>query len=313
MNVLDFFEKYELICNVGDETISKDEPLNRVCRFCKRNERVTSFKNQAHIVPELLGQNDYICFDECDECNRLFSKYENHLAIFLRPYLAIMGIRTKNGVPTFESRTDGNEEKRTRFTFDSDGNRLLEIGDLDDIRTDATGHTISVRFRLPPYRHSDMFRSLLKIGLSLMPQNCLDNYHNCIDWLLNKTATVNRIQALAVTVLTTTKFGTPNVFLYKKKEEFSHRVQMPEFTLIVGTANLMLQIFLPYSDAMNDINGINSKPEATIFPAIGYERQITKTRAYTFFKDLIMDETVKEDEWLTFTSSTPLTILKRIS
>lgn len=80
-NLIEFFENYEIenIFIPPDKVVKnlKKRP-DRVCRYCGLNATQATFKKEAHIIPHLMG-NRYLVSDfECDKCNELFSKYENH-------------------------------------------------------------------------------------------------------------------------------------------------------------------------------------------------------------------------------------------
>src|SRR5260221_3955200 len=64
----------------ASELIFWGEKNNRVCRFCKRESSSTTFKSDAHLIPEMMGNKLLFSFYECDKCNSIFSTYENELA-----------------------------------------------------------------------------------------------------------------------------------------------------------------------------------------------------------------------------------------
>ncbi|WP_072011017.1 HNH endonuclease [Aureispira sp. CCB-QB1] len=71
------------------------------CRFCGIEESVVSFSIGAHVLPKLLGENNFTSNFECDDCNSKFSKYESHLTTLFLSSLSIMHIRKKRKVPIF--------------------------------------------------------------------------------------------------------------------------------------------------------------------------------------------------------------------
>ncbi|RZJ64885.1 MAG: hypothetical protein EOO45_17670 [Flavobacterium sp.] len=110
-NPLDFLEQYGLL--VSTDSYVPPAPLIKICRFCRQDESSTTFTNIPHAIPELLGANEFITADECDKCNKHFSKYESHLSKFFLPYLAMVGVKGRKGTPAFHSRTE-NQDGNTR-------------------------------------------------------------------------------------------------------------------------------------------------------------------------------------------------------
>lgn len=83
-DVLSFWKKYNLL-NSSSMMSSREQAKASVCRYCRKDATQTTFAEDTHLLPELLGANNIHTFDECDACNHLFSKYESHLATFIRP------------------------------------------------------------------------------------------------------------------------------------------------------------------------------------------------------------------------------------
>lgn len=52
----------------GDKRFISDGDV-RLCRFCQKNEKETTFRNESHAIPECLGNHQLILLDECDDCN----------------------------------------------------------------------------------------------------------------------------------------------------------------------------------------------------------------------------------------------------
>ena len=95
-----FFSKYELKYKF-DTNIDKKRYLgknnNKICRFCDKTEPNTSFKKDAHVIPQLIGNHKLLSNFECDICNDLFSIFENSLASYLGPLRTIAGIVGRKG------------------------------------------------------------------------------------------------------------------------------------------------------------------------------------------------------------------------
>lgn len=244
-------------------------PEVRACRFCGKKEPEVTFKTFAHIVPELLGVNDSQSYTECDACNSLFSSYETHLAILFRPYLTMVGVQGKKGVPNFQSRTDGGDENtRTQVNYQNEGNRQFIISKADDLKIDWVTGKITMVYRLPPYRPIYVYKALLKIGLSLLPEEMKGDYKQAFSWLVDKSADdLPAFPFAFVTILTRKKMAAPKASLYKAKEVFFERGFNPDLTLIVSFGNVVVQIFLPLPDNFDYARARGLSPELNILPA----------------------------------------------
>lgn len=71
-NAETFYDKY-CVNQYFHNKIGERERSKRICRFCGRDSQHTTFKNDAHIIPQSLGgTKELICYEECDECNKRF-------------------------------------------------------------------------------------------------------------------------------------------------------------------------------------------------------------------------------------------------
>lgn len=100
------FEAYQLEA-VTNNTVSNKKQLKskveRKCRYFDLSMPKVSFKNDAHMIPEMLGNKSFFSDFECDSCNELFGTYEDHFAKLLEPYRTLYEVRGKrNKIPTFQ-------------------------------------------------------------------------------------------------------------------------------------------------------------------------------------------------------------------
>lgn len=305
-----FWKKYELIAST--KTIKGNETSKpKICRFCGKNESTTTFNTKAHILPELLGRNDIISGDECDNCNNKFSAFESHLSIFFRPHLAITGVEGKRKVPKFHSRTiDNNEETRTTLEIDEEGRRKLTFGNIDDYKIDKENKKGSIIFRMPPHKPIYVYKALLKIALSILPEDRKIKYKNVFDWISDKDISTDYFCIAFITVLRGKKFAAPIAELYEAKQIFTAKDFIPELTLIVKFGNIVAQIFLPLSHEFDYERSKGKSPSLNVFPAstlnIDFEKaKITNRIKYSFTSiDLRSEESVSYNETMHFTFKT---------
>lgn len=292
-----FWKKYSLVSST--DLLIPVKPDARQCRYCKLSEPVVSFQQTAHVIPELLGRNSFICFDECDTCNKRFSSYESHLSKYFQPFLTITGVRGKKGVGIFQSRTvEGNEKTRTVIKVES-GRREVSLRSLDDYIVDRINKTVTLNFRRPPHIPFLVYKAMVKIAIGLVPTELLKDFDNVCQWLLTDAYTLF-FPLCNISVLQYRIFKIPFAQLYRAKVVLSEETFRPEYILILGFANLVIQVMPPLPD-----NGItrqigDRRPVLEIYPGSFFDD--LQRRPYIGFStiDLSSRITVQSDEQLHF-------------
>ena len=300
LDYLDFWKKYQLIESTKTFKATLISP--RICRFCKRGERETTFKTTTHAIPELLGNNNFISFDECDKCNAKFSGLESHLSKFFMPYLTMAGVKGKRGIPAFHSRTEkSNEQTRTIIKSDGQGKRNIILTHLDDYKIDEVSKTMQITFRLPPHKPFHVYKSLVKIAMSLLPAKDVVKYKNSFKWLIDEPSHTDIFYTAFITLLTSGRFAEPFAELYSAKRVLSKDKFYPKLTLVVGFGNIVIQIFPPLPDKMNSSNLQGRIPELNLFPSIFFEKDKNKSSYTIRHIDLKSKVSVTNDEIISFT------------
>jgi hypothetical protein len=269
VDIFGFWREYRKIAS-ADSLPSRNEN-NRICRFCGRREGLVSFRNKSHAVSELLGKNEFLIFDECDTCNAVFSQWERHLSHFFLPYLATLGIRGKKVIPAFYSRKEkiGGED-RTTMKKDRNGNLNVKLSSTDDIRINSDKKIVAVRYRQPPIPRFLVFKALVKIALSLMPQEEISSNRGLFEWLRNhENSLIPSIPGAYITVLKKIMWAKPVAELFKStKVNFLNDVdQFPKYSLVLRFANLVVQIFLPFPNVKPQTTGEKPNLSLHYFPA----------------------------------------------
>ena len=250
MSTNDFFKIYSLVSKA--QKLEIIDATNKVCRFCNKSYPDVTFITTTHIIPELLGANNYTSNDECDHCNNKFSGYESHLAAYFRPFLTMTGVKGKKGIPNFHSRTTERvESTRTKINHLNDGLKEVTTGDSNDFIINEENKTIAVTFRKPPHKPFLVYKSLVKIGLSILPINKISSYRNVFEWLLNDKLFVDYFPLALTTILTRNKYASPFAELYFAVKNDYEEYFIPEATLIIGSGNLLIQIYIPMPSDFN--------------------------------------------------------------
>lgn len=306
-----FDDIYALIGSA--ETLSNSVPELKTCRFCGKRNGQTTFNKIAHACPELLGQNDFIIYDECDSCNEKFSKYESHLSKFFMPYLSIIGVKGKRKIPEFHSRTEkGNDFTRTVLKYNKEGKIDLVLGSSNDYEIDEINKRMSVKFRTPPIIPIYIYKALVKIALSYLPKQKTQQYRLLFDWLLDNDSTADYFPILFITKLTRKKFSQPFVQLFEARNIFTDKGFYPELTLVINFGNIAAQIFLPLSEYFDYPKSNGKSPTLELYPAFIYNVDMKKYRGvddktpitvkYKFDTiDLNCEKSIVRDEVMNFT------------
>ncbi len=175
----DFIAKYS--CNNQDgHKIFIDNTVKKPyrCRFCGKTEPEVQFSDNCHAISELIGNKTFFLKSECESCNKRFGKiYEDQFAKYLGPARTLTQTRGKNGVPSYKS-VDG----KFRMDVTDKGVVIQEISGNNKVDFKKPGE---ISFKLPKdtYVPLMVFKALIFMALSIMPENELSNFTDTIDWI----------------------------------------------------------------------------------------------------------------------------------
>jgi len=296
---LDFWKKYELVGS--SKTYVPSTVKSKICRYCERTEKDTTFNQDTHLLPELIGENNILTFDECDICNKLFSNYESSFSIFIRPYITLLGVKGKKKIPSFQSRTvDRNEETRTTLKHKEGNQKELHIQSLDDYTINPETKTFEIVFRKPPFIPLKVYKSLLKIGLSLLPTEFDKFNKQSFAWLTNRQDDLTFVSYAFITTLKKKYFSTPSADLYRAKKLFKGKEEFPEHILILCFANQIVQIFLPFSDELKEVHDDKRQLSLGLLPAFAFDKIETSQTVQIKTFNLGIGTSITEDYKISF-------------
>lgn len=292
---IDFLDHYELIAE--NEQIQPCSSENG-CRFCGRMAPEASFRQVTHLIPELLGRNETRTSDECDACNQLFSGFESHLAVLFRPQLAMLQVQGKSKVPKFHSRGKSYDGINPGLTLkqDAQGQRYLEVRDDTAVHFDDKDKTGQITFQKQPFIPIKAYKALLKIGLSMLPADQLTPYQPVFDWLQGGEVRFGYIARAWKTTLLRKQYERPNAKLYQARHIVKDGQEYPEHVLILGFANVVLQLFSPFSQAFDQLHDSRNRLSLTLFPAFLYDDLSDRKSVNIEAMDLSSDKALEEDE-----------------
>jgi len=254
----------------------------KICRFCKKTSDTVSFKQITHVIPQMLRRAKPISNFECDECNGLFSKFENDFSSHYMLHRAMFGHhKKKGGIVKLKTKDDvqiqgvkKTEEELTKLGFSADDiDRILNsnenivklIADPDDEGIEMTndGNKLSITVLRQKYQPINVFKTLLKTGIAMIPQNEIDQYSESIELLFKD----QEIRPLWFTVLQyelpryNSYFNQP-MLMHCDKKDIETNYPQKMFALFLDNKIIQFPIF-----SNSDFKGIREdKAEYIISP-----------------------------------------------
>ncbi|EHP7597635.1 MULTISPECIES: HNH endonuclease [Enterobacterales] len=244
---LDFYN--ENYISLFQAFISKGEKevcigMDDKCRYCGKSHTETTFKNKSHAIPLFLGNYVYISRDECDDCNKAFSEgIEDHLDKYTKPFRLVAKIKGRKKVPAYKSK-----DQKSRFSFSSESG-ISEITDtigFEKVEIDHDNKTVKYTFEREPYIPIAVYKALVKIGISLMPEPLLPMFTKTIEWLRDSDHN-NILFKPAILLYKFIPGEKPNKplviqLMHKKNDKIKG---YPSCVLIIGFGNVVMQVMIP--------------------------------------------------------------------
>jgi len=214
----------------------------RQCRFCGKKQPETSFTSKTHIISRLFGNNAGISDFECDKCNNHFSKFETSTADFLGVNRSLYSLG-KETIPTFKA-PDGSIEARASEIY---GYEAVEISaKMPGLITSLTDTgKIEMQVKSNSYIPLNVYKSLLKIALTRMPESEFINYNLALAFLM-KNLNSKHFSYHATQIFRCQIGGevtTPYCILFSKKDTNSN---LPTHIFQLYYQDSCLQLHLPY-------------------------------------------------------------------
>jgi len=214
----------------------------RTCRFCGKSQPAVAFRLRAHAIPELLGNKSLFSLYECDDCNSFFgSGIENDFGNWSKPMRTLQRIRGKRGVPTMKSEHNG-------WRIECDADRQFKVNHArgDSVFTVYEEEKrVNFLLKRDPHVPIAVLKAFVKIGISLLPETEMTNFHEALQWIRNP---IHRIEfellapvhhsflpgAVALDVISTG-------ILRRAVDD----TDLPYAFLILSVGNEMFQVMLP--------------------------------------------------------------------
>lgn len=271
---------YEIIVNRaiaarGQKVVLGSKPPG--CRFCGRTKPEVTFGSKTHAVPELAGNRTLISLYECDECNARFSAFEDDLAKMTLLERIAGQVLGKSGVPSAKAL-----KKKSRIDMGPSGFNMQEHASDPFAKIDKEKRTLTITIAPQPFRPLNAYKALVKVALTLMPEDDLRNVPEALRWLRTADLTTDRIDD--GTHYTCIRSWTPGpapipytraMLLRRRRPD----VPGPAYIFVLAFGNLSFQIIVPAPQQDRHLIGqtitVRTVP---IFPFLDNERVRGPTR-----------------------------------
>ena len=153
------------------------------CRFCGQTKDKTHFKKKAHVLSRFIGNTKLFSTYECDECNeRVFSPIESSFAEYMKLFHTMTRVSGYRGVPSYKPDMQG----KSRIDVEQGELSIKAFeGEAPIVEIDEDNHSVVVKGRRS-YVPQNVFKALVKMAVSIMPESELVNIPETLNWLQGK-------------------------------------------------------------------------------------------------------------------------------
>lgn len=234
---------------------------NRECRFCGKDSKETTFKMKAHIIPEFMGNKKYFSYFECDNCNQYFGQLEDSLFNFAGIFNTLSTIKGKKGFPKFKTKSSDFRAKEYGTIVQKNHDPENE----DSFIYDEENERMNIDVTMPSYVPQDVYKSLVKIALCMLPDEEFVQHKNTVEWLMSKSSTQHSnnpfFNVFRKIGGNPKMFPEPVAFLLRKKLD-KRTDKFPTYVLLLSYGIISYQVFIPFIDSDNHL----AKEKEIIFP-----------------------------------------------
>lgn len=287
----DYNITYSIRINKESSKLLLKDSKPKTCRFCGKSYPQVSFHKTAHTPPEFTGNKKIFSSYECDNCNATyFSLFENELANFLLPFSTLSGKKgKKNKIPKYKQKGEPTINHI---------NDLISITEIDDNRIKKLNETtIEFVIKIPTYIPEYIYRCLVRICLSFLPEDKLPIYKQTIEWLMNLKQDSNmKPGMLFSTYPSNLQLNDISVLLFERKDDCAKNI--PHSIFCLSYNNYAFQTYIPF--CLKEKIGINLNGFPYILPtSLDWNKDHENSRITTLL-DLSSREK-KSDESITIT------------
>lgn len=222
------------------EILLGDKSEMRKCRFCGKTTPYVSFESDAHAVPHLIGNRVLKTLYECDNCNKqLFSKMEEQFDAYMRFYHVFCHVsRNGNTVNSYKCNSKSNASIRVSEEW-TDINCCVG----EDLSTVVNQQNKTITFSgVRSYIPLAVFKAIVKMALSIMPDSDIDNFKDTLKWLRTSHIQLYHLN-LSIRIYEGLHDFNGECMIYKRKD--NNKENVPRYLFGLKYNNLFIQISIP--------------------------------------------------------------------
>jgi len=177
---------------------------------------------------------------------------EDHFAKYTGLSRTLSQIKGKKGVPSYKSK-----DKKSRIDYDNDNFSIITSIDNEIASVNKENKKLIINGELQPYNPRSVYKCLVKMALSIMPEDEISNFKNTISWINIENFEDDAIKTNSFVCLHSFTPGRdPFPFitatLLKRKRD---DLIVPYMSFFLSFSNYSFQIFIPFTKKDENILG----------------------------------------------------------
>jgi len=247
----DLFNKYKITAYSPHKkhVYGNKDKNKRVCKYCgKTVEHGATFREEAHAIPESLGNKTIISADECDTCNDYFSRtIDVDIFEYLKLFRVLYGQKGKTGIPKLKFKNG------TTITHNGKQAIIMQrmSGDDENIVFSEDSFKIPLEF-INKVNFMNIYRSLVKYVLAVIPNDEISNFSKTIEWIrdIKNNGDLLDLPAVAMKIDDRNYNDQPKMVIYKRTD---NDVSLPYMYAELRITNFIFVYIIPFSskDSVN--------------------------------------------------------------
>jgi hypothetical protein len=237
-----FTRDYNIVASFQFDMIQKRTYLGQklgYCRFCRESYPKVHF-NDAHALPQFIGNKYLRSHYECEKCNELFSRtIENEMANFMKLLHTTYGVKGESKIPTYKN-------NGVRYSNSPE----IKIDNVDNTFSSGnlTGKNSSLTLLTDKFVPISVYKCLVKMALSILPEIEIPFLLDTFDWIREESQCsskfeLNSLLGIFSQIKNNHLFPHISAVLFKKKNELSS--PSPSFIFRLSYSKFAFQIYLP--------------------------------------------------------------------
>ena len=239
--------------NEHKQIMLSDGDKPQKCRFCGREFPDVTFKKIAHAISHMVGNRVLKSDYECDMCNQFFSTYETEYSSYMNLYHTMFMVHGKGGIPKYKL----SHKENSKIEIENDNTIKINIQEGEEPlivweEIDKANNTIEIKGKRT-YTPQNVLKALVKMALTIIPKDELQNLSNTKNWLMGKSSE-GCILPVCLRFYRNPLLFT-SVMIFKKKD--SIYTPLPHYVFCLAYRNIVIQMPIPMVDLDIQFKGKN--------------------------------------------------------